>query len=477
MKINLRPYQLECLESIDKALLDHNRTAVVMATGSGKTIVFAEFCRNKKEPVLIVVNQTELIHQTIEKLSYFDIEPNVISGTVNRSTESHVTICSIQTLCRDAILLNLSSDAFKCIIIDEVHHVVSDTFMKILNHFINYKLIGFSATLERTNKNEGFAEIFDSICFEYSIDQGIADGYLCPIKTELCTLPATDKTDVEEILEESLYQIADHLQAFTDRKALLFMPSIKLSKKFAGILQENGFNAKHVDGTTKNRVELINSFRNNDFNFLLSKNLLLEGFDVPDVDLLVLLRPTASRVIYAQSIGRGLRIAPNKTECLILDYLGLTDQHELYKQPLLESPKDIQVREQADRQQKKRERSSANNYTSFLTALIREFNTDNKRLHNPFKISELFPNIETFIKPKDANQRMTERQARAIIKFKIKPSNDISKVCAGYILSKLIERCNRNLCTIGQGMALKKFGIDDAFNVPYSEVNQHFQNR
>ena len=439
---------------------------------SGKTICFAEYCKRTNEPVLIVVNQTELIHQTIEKLSYFGLEPNVVSGTVKQSTESHITICSIQTLCRDDILLKLPPDAFKCIIIDEVHHAVADTFQKILNHFTNYKLIGFTATLERLKKHEGFAEIFDSICFEYSIDKGIAEGYLSPIRTELCTLPATDKTDIEEILEESLFQIADHLQGFSEHKALVFMPSIKLSKKFAGILQENNINAKHVDGTSKDRVEIINSFKRSEFNFLLSKNLLLEGFDVPDVDLLVLLRPTASRVVYAQSIGRGLRIAEGKKECLILDYLGLTELHELYKQPLLESPKEVQTREQ-----KERERTVRDEYSSFLDSLVRSYNTGNKKLYDPTKLTDLFPDIETFKKPKKANQRMTPRQASAIIKFRIKPSHNISKLCAGHIISKLIERCNAKKCTIAQAFALKKLGVESPFNVPFNQVNQYFNQR
>lgn len=469
--MDLRTYQLDCLSAIDKVLLDHNKTAVVMATGSGKTIVFAEFCRRTKEPVLIVVGQTELIHQTLEKLSYFDIVPTVISGTVKQQSDSHVTVCSIQTLSKEDVLATLPVNSYKYIIVDETHHITATTFQAILSHFQDYKLIGFTATLERTNKHESFIEIFDSICFEYSIDKGIEEGFLCPIKTEIIAIPALTKltkvgANSKELAEASLYPIADHLQGFSDRKALVFMPTLELSIKFAEVLQDADINAKHVDGCSPDRMEIISDFKANKFNFLLSKNLLLEGFDVPDVNLLVLLRPTDSRIIYAQAIGRGIRIAPNKTECLVLDYMGLTNQHELYKQPLLEAPKEKESREARER-----EKGVRDDYNRFLESLLKERNPEGKVLYDPYSLKELFPQLEEFSKPKDSRSYPTDKQIKAMVGFRVKPCWSISRLSASYILDILFKRITAGLCTVSQAQALKRCGVKEPFNIKFTEVN------
>ncbi|HBM16072.1 MAG TPA: hypothetical protein DD381_07005 [Lentisphaeria bacterium] len=473
-KISLRPYQLECLTAIETTLQNHSRTACVMSTGSGKTIVFSEFCRQKKDPVLIVVNQTELIKQTIEKMSFFGLSPEVISGAVKRDSDSHVTVCSIQTLSRDEILLTMPVDKYRHIIIDECHHCTAETFQSILKHFRNYKLIGFTATLERTSKHEGFAEIFDSICYEYSIDKGIAEGFLCPIKTEIVELPKVIKANAttKELAETNLYPIADHLQNFADRRALVFMPTIALSMKFAEVLQDANINARHVDGNSPDREEIISDFKANKFNFLLSKNLLLEGFDVPDVNLLVLLRPTDSRIIYAQSVGRGLRIAPGKTECLVLDYMGLTMQHELYKQPLLESPVEKETREAVER-----EKAVRDDYNRFLNSLLTERNPEGKALYDPYQLKELFPQLEEFSKPKSALQYPTDKQVKALVGFRVKPCWSISKISASYLLDILFKRIKEELCTVAQAMALKRIGIKEPFNIKFTQVDSIIKQR
>lgn len=472
--MELRPYQTQCLEAIDSALSNQNRTAVVMATGSGKTIVFAEFCRRTSESVLIVVNQTELIRQTVEKLGYFGLTPTVISGTVKQSTDSHITVCSIQTLSREDVLLNMPIGLFKYIILDECHHSTSSTFQAILSHFKEYKLIGFTATLERRNKTESFVDIFDSICFEYSIDKGIAQGYLSPVRTEIVELPqiANKGNNSKELAEANLYHIADHLQGFADRKALVFMPTVELSIKFAEVLQETNINARHVDGSSPDREEIISSFKKNEFNFLLSKNLLLEGFDVPDVNLLVLLRPTDSRIIYAQAIGRGIRIAEGKSECLVLDYMGLTIQHELYKQPLLKAPKGKETREAIAR-----EKAIRDDYNRFLSSLLKERNPEGKSLYNPYEMKGLFPQLEEFSNPKSQLQYPSDKQIKALVGFRIKPCWSVSKLAASYLLDILFKRANAGHCTIAQGQALKRVGVKNSFSTPFSLVSSIIQQR
>ena len=188
-------------------------------------------------------------------------------------------------------------------------------------------------------KNLG--QVFESLAYEYTLPKAIKEGYLSPIKA--LTIPlkldltgvgtqAGDfkSSDISTALDPYLYQIADEMTKHCkNRKTVVFLPLVKTSKKFRDILNEKGFKAAEVNGESKERAEILNDFENNKYNVLCNSMLLTEGWDCPDVDCVVILRPTKVRSLYSQMVGRGTRLAPNKDHLLLLDFLWHTERHEL----------------------------------------------------------------------------------------------------------------------------------------------------
>ena len=201
-------------------------------------------------------------------------------------------------------------------------------------------MLGVTATPDRGDmKNLG--QVFESLAYEYTLPKAIKEGYLSPIKA--LTIPlkldltgvgmqAGDfkSSDISTALDPYLYQIADEMTKHCkNRKTVVFLPLVKTSKKFRDILNEKGFKAAEVNGESKERAEILNDFENNKYNVLCNSMLLTEGWDCPDVDCVVILRPTKVRSLYSQMVGRGTRLAPNKDHLLLLDFLWHTERHEL----------------------------------------------------------------------------------------------------------------------------------------------------
>lgn len=155
-----------------------------------------------------------------------------------------------------------------------------------------------------------------------------------PLKIDLSgvSMSAGDfkASEVGSALDPYLYQIADEMvKNCSNRKTVIFLPLVATSKKFRDILNEKGFRAAEVNGESKDRAEILEDFDNGKYNVLCNSMLLTEGWDSPEVDCVIMLRPTKSRPLYVQCIGRGLRLAEGKEDCLILDFLWHTERHEL----------------------------------------------------------------------------------------------------------------------------------------------------
>jgi superfamily II DNA/RNA helicase len=135
--------------------------------------------------------------------------------------------------------------------------------------------------------------------------------------------------DLGNALDPYLDQIADEMLKFKDRKTVVFLPLVKTSQKFRDILNKTGFNAAEVNGTSQDREEILTDFAAGKYNVLCNSMLLTEGWDCPSVDCIIVLRPTRVRGLYSQMVGRGTRLSPGKKELLLLDFLWLTEKHEL----------------------------------------------------------------------------------------------------------------------------------------------------
>ena len=346
--MSLRPYQQEAFEKVlsewDRGV---KKTLLVLPTGTGKTIVFskiAEECVRRGKRVLIMAHRGELLEQAADKI----YKSTGLQCSVEKAGETclgqwyRIIVGSVQTLMHERRLKKFKQDYFDAIIIDEAHHCVSDSYQRVLQHFNDSYVLGVTATPDRADlKNLG--SYFESLAFEYTMPQAIKSGYLVPIKA--LTVPL--KIDISMVgisagdfkvgeigtaLDPYLYQIADEMVKYCmDRKTIVFLPLIATSQKFMGILNERGFVAAEVNGSSEDRAEILQDFEDGKYDVLCNSMLLTEGYDCPAVDCIIVLRPTKSRPLYAQMVGRGTRLSPEtgKDHLLLIDFLWMTERHEL----------------------------------------------------------------------------------------------------------------------------------------------------
>lgn len=346
--MTLRPYQQEAFEHVfEQWDGGTHKTLVVMPTGTGKTIVFAkivEECVRRGCRVLIMAHRGELLDQAADKI----LKSTGLQCSVEKADRTclgewyRVVVGSVQTLMHERRLRKFSRNYFDVIIIDEAHHCVSDSYQRVLKHFSDSDVLGVTATPDRADlKNLG--SYFESLAFEYTMPQAIKSGYLVPIKAltvplqidiSMVGISAGDFKvgEIGTALDPYLYQIADKMVEYcAGRKTIVFLPLIATSQKFMGILNERGFVAAEVNGSSEDRAEILQDFEDGKYNVLCNSMLLTEGYDCPAVDCIIVLRPTKSRPLYAQMVGRGTRLSPDtgKDHLLLIDFLWMTERHEL----------------------------------------------------------------------------------------------------------------------------------------------------
>ena len=342
----LRPYQQQARDRIHAEWdAGHTRTLLVLPTGTGKTIVFASVAADQVragDRVLILAHRGELLEQAADKLQRSTDLVSAVEKAESTCLDSwfRVVVGSVQTLQRTARLERFPQDYFGTIIIDEAHHAITDGYRRILDYFSGAKVLGVTATPDRGDMRN-LGEVFDSLAFEYKLTDAIKEGYLCKIMAQTIPLQLdiTSVTmsggdyavgDLGTALDPYLEQIAAEMaRRCKSRKTVVFLPLIKTSQKFRDLLNAKGFRAAEVNGQSEDRREVLADFDVGKYNVLCNSMLLTEGWDCPSVDCVVVLRPTKVRSLYSQMVGRGTRLSPGKTDLLLLDFLWMTDKHEL----------------------------------------------------------------------------------------------------------------------------------------------------
>lgn len=342
----LRPYQQAARDAIHAEWdAGHTRTLLVLPTGTGKTIVFASVAADQVragDRVLILAHRGELLEQAADKLQRSTGLVSAVEKAESTCLDSwfRVVVGSVQTLQRTARLERFPHDYFGTIIIDEAHHAITDGYRRILDYFGDAKVLGVTATPDRGDMRN-LGEVFDSLAFEYKLTDAIKEGYLCrilaqtiPLQLDITsvTLSGGDYAvaDLGTALDPYLEQIAAEMAVrCKGRKTVVFLPLIKTSQKFRDLLNAKGFRAAEVNGQSADRKEVLADFDAGKYNVLCNSMLLTEGWDCPSVDCVVVLRPTKVRSLYSQMVGRGTRLFPGKTDLLLLDFLWMTDRHEL----------------------------------------------------------------------------------------------------------------------------------------------------
>lgn len=340
--MNLRPYQQDLIERVYGAFTGCRRVMLQAPTGAGKTVLFAEIIRREyaqRKRVLLLVHRKELITQACMKIFKLGVPYGLIAAGYDPSPSQQVQIASVQTLIRRKLPLH-----FDLIITDEAHHALADSYKSIYRNYPDARLLGVTATPIRTN-GQGFEDLFDFLVPGPSVKELIDNGYLvqpkvyaAPLREDLSKVKVTggDYNDkaLADMLDKSFIVggIVDQWKKRAEGlKTVTFAINVEHSKHIVDQYKSQGIPAAHVDGTTPSheRDAILRDFAMGKYLVLSNVGIVTEGFDVPAIECVQLVRPTKSLALYLQMVGRGLRPIDGKDRALILDYANCVFEHGL----------------------------------------------------------------------------------------------------------------------------------------------------
>lgn len=542
--IALRDYQGQCVGSIREQLSNGSRsTLAVLPTGTGKTICFSTFVNDwlstrPEKRALIIAHREELIFQARDKYKSVSGEDAEIEMGEFRAvrqgllSSSSVVVSSVQTQnagprckvcngtkvdefdptlsCRNCIdgvvrrMQRFDPFEFDLLVIDEAHHATAGSYRRLIDHYSknpDLRILGVTATPDRADE-EALGKIFDSVAFEYGVVDAINDGWLVPIKQEWVTCENLDfaniKTtagdlnagELEAIMveEKALHQVTSPtLEIAGDRATLVFAAGVQHAQLMADIFNRHKpDSAVCIHGNTPpdDRRRLLREYSQGRFQFLCNCGVFLEGFDEPRVEVVAMARPTKSRALYAQCVGRGTRpidppsqqtaqerreaiAASIKPECLVLDFVGNSGRHKLvstadilggkFEDDILEravknakkktGKVDMQeelefaLQERDDERRRKREQVVAKAQYS-------------KQIVDPFDVFDLVPQrTPGWHKGRKPSDKMLAMLDRNGIKTK-----DVDFVHAKQLIGEIIHRRESGLCSYKQAKILERFG-------------------
>ena len=345
-----RPYQEDAITAV---LAAHTRGVrrplIVLATGAGKTIIFAELIRRRGGRALVMAHRDELIGQAVDKLRL--VMPNAEIGVVKAERDERdapIVVASIQTLARPGRLARIARD-FSTVVVDEAHHAAAETYRLVLAHLGCFDpdgplTLGVTATADRGD-GVGLGAVFEEIVYELPILDLIEQGYLSDLRAVQVRLRAdygalhvrggdfVDSESAAAFLDADgpTHVAAAYAEHARDRKGLVFTPTVAVAHAVAEAFGASGVPAAAVDGSTPTdeRRRILRDFAAGTTRVVANCAVLTEGFDEPSIGCVVVARPTRSRALFQQMIGRGTRRYPGKDDCLVLDVVGASTRHDL----------------------------------------------------------------------------------------------------------------------------------------------------
>lgn len=335
------PLQQEALDALSFFRDTKSRTkgVVVLPTGTGKTVLSAMDARRHGGRVLFLVHRLDILKQSIDayKIVWPDMRVGVLTGEVKENEfKCDVLFASKDTLRQPSELGRFKRDWFGYIVVDEVHHGQSPSYQDVLGYFRPGFMLGTTATPDRTDRKDIF-ELFDySKIYEIPLHEVIDRGYLVPYTY----YGLTDNIDYSKIRYQGMhYNVADlerllivperndaivreYLEKGKGDKAIGFCVSIKHAERMAEVFNQQGISAAAIHSKAPDRDVLVQDFRNNKYQVAFTVDLFNEGIDFPNVQVLLFLRPTESKTVFLQQLGRGLRLCIGKDRVRILDFIG-----------------------------------------------------------------------------------------------------------------------------------------------------------
>ena len=368
MFIKLRHYQEEAIACVYDAIQSgYTRLLISLPTGSGKTVIFSELCRQAKGHVLVIAHRAELIEQACEKIRTISNQQFIVGiekGEQRADPKSKVVVASIRSLQSDRLKRLLKEHQFDLVIYDECHHAAAEDNKRVLRTLGAFDsnwmstLIGFTATTTRGD-GIGLEEVFELIVYQRSILEMIKDKYLVPfigyrINTDIDLINIlndrlefnTDLLSEAVNIESRNALVARSIQELArDRRTIVFCVTVVHAVNMARALNTLGVPSAVIYGDMPKdkRSEVLRLFKTGHFTTLTNVGVLTEGFDDPEVSCIAMAKPTKSEGLYAQCIGRGARPAAGKQNCLILDFVDLSDLSLMTLPSLLGLPRELDL--------------------------------------------------------------------------------------------------------------------------------------
>lgn len=341
----LRAYQSEACDAIDDEWTRVRSTLLVAATGTGKTRMGCEVIARRAPAgrTLWLAHRSELLDQAqsaiAENTGLRVGREQAQKRSQVRSlwgSDDSVVVGSIQTMHSDRLIRFFKPDDFATVIVDEAHHALSRSYRDVLAYFAHAKILGVTATPDRGDKL-GLFQVFDTVAYQYEILQAITDGYLCDLDMKSvevvgldlskCRTAAGDLNagDLAKLVESEATMhawagpIVEHAGF---RPTVVFTPTVESAHHLASVMR--GYTSspiRAIDGNTASseRAEALALYQSGEVQFLINCALLTEGWDAPHTSCVAICRPTKSRALYAQMVGRGTRIYPGKKNLLVID--------------------------------------------------------------------------------------------------------------------------------------------------------------
>lgn len=340
--MQLRPYQVKMIDDVREMMHEGTKRILLQSpTGSGKTLIMAHMAKTAEAQGMttwFLVHRRELVRQSVKAFEALGIRPGVLAAGWPMRSEAKTQICSVQLLRRRFSRMKSPT----LIAPDECHHMPSNTYQIIGNHYRDAFFVGLTATPQRLDgKGLGF---FQKMVLGPPVSKLIEDGYLCPYRLyapstiDLSNVPTRMGDYARKELSEASDKptitgdaIKEYLKLANGKRAVVFCTSIEHSKHVVEQFRAAGIPAEHVDGSTPlhERDAAIRRFENAITRVISNVELFGEGFDVPGIECAILLRPTRSLTLYLQQIGRALRPSDGKGYATILDHAGNCQRHGL----------------------------------------------------------------------------------------------------------------------------------------------------
>lgn len=354
--MQLRDYQQAGIDAIFEALgRGVRRQLLAAATGAGKTVLFAYLVNqylSRGARALVLAHRDRLIRQAADKIGKFVpwSQIGIVMADQNR-LHAPCVIASVQTLARQRRLSPMAQ--FDLVIVDECHRSAAKTYQRILAHVCDSEtlLLGVTATPSRTD-GISLDKVYNEIVYQVGILDLIERGYLVPLRGQRITIEAdfsklktkTNTDGINDYRQDEVCELMDKANWFekasegwlkyaADRRTIAFVPRVAMAHRLAEHLRGQGVRATALDGSTPQSIQrqALAQFERGEIQFLSSCDLLTEGVDLPSANCALFARPTKSRIVYSQAIGRITRLSPEtgKVDGLVLDMVGATNKFDL----------------------------------------------------------------------------------------------------------------------------------------------------